>query len=74
MPTVNQARQITLPEKECDELGIAPGDSVAVVRHHDQLNITKKTPGAAAGILKGTKVKQHMSDRDSLASTLKDRR
>ena len=66
--TVGKQRQITLPAEACAALGIEPGDTVEVLRYRDQLNVVKKTPGAAAGILKGTKVKKQISERDSLMS------
>ena len=68
MPKVSRKRQITLPVAECEELGIAPGDDVEILRYRDQFNIRKKTPAAAAGILKGTKIRKEISDRESLLS------
>ena len=68
MATVSKKRQITLPAAECEELGIGPGDPVQILRYRDQFNVRKRTPGAAAGILKGTPVKKQMSNRESLMS------
>lgn len=66
MPKVSSKRQITLPVSGCDELGIHPGDEVEILRHGNQFNIIKKKTGAAAGLLKGTKVNKFVSDEESL--------
>ena len=66
MPKVSAKRQITLPVAGCDELDIHAGDEVEILRYGNQFNIIKKEVGAAAGILKGTKVNQNVSERESL--------
>jgi bifunctional DNA-binding transcriptional regulator/antitoxin component of YhaV-PrlF toxin-antitoxin module len=66
MPKVSSKRQITLPVGGCNELDIQPGDEVEIFRYQNQFNIIKKEKGAAAGLLKGVKVKKKISERDSL--------
>jgi len=68
MPKVSAKRQITLPVAGCDELDIHAGDVVEILRYGNQFNIIKKEVGAAAGILKGTKVNQKISETESLMS------
>ena len=68
MARVSSKRQVTLPVASCKALGIEPGDEVEILRYRDQLNIRKKVPGAADGILKGTPIKRQISDRESLMS------
>ena len=62
MPRVSQKRQITLPLAGCEALGIQPGDEVEIFQYGNQLNIVKKAPGAAAGILKGTEADSQISE------------
>lgn len=66
MPKVSSKRQITLPIEGCGELDIQPGDEVEIYRYGDQFNIVKKELGAAAGLLKGSKVNKKVSERESL--------
>ncbi len=68
MPRVSTKRQITLPIAGCEELGIQPGDEVAILRHGNQFNIIKRKKGAAAGIIKGTKTKKSVTDAQSRQS------
>lgn len=68
MPKVSAKRQITLPVSGCEELGIHPGDEVEILRHGNQFNIIKKRIGAAAGMLKDTKVDKAVSDEQSRQS------
>lgn len=68
MPRVSAKRQITLPVADCEELGIEPGDEVAILRHGNQINIIKRKVGAAAGLLKGTKARKSVSDSQSRQS------
>jgi AbrB family looped-hinge helix DNA binding protein len=65
MPKVSTKRQITLPISRCEELGIHAGDEVEIFRHGNQFNIIKKEIGAAAGILKGTKANNTVSEKQS---------
>jgi AbrB family looped-hinge helix DNA binding protein len=65
MPKVSSKRQITLPVEGCGELDIQPGDEVEIFRYGDQFNIVKKEMGAAAGLLKGSKVNKKVSERES---------
>jgi AbrB family looped-hinge helix DNA binding protein len=66
MPKVSAKRQITLPVAGCEELGIHPGDEIEILRYGNQFNILKKEVGAAAGMLKGTKVNKAVSDDESM--------
>ena len=66
MPKVSAKRQITLPVAGCEALDIHPGDEIEILRYGNQFNIIKKTPGAAAGLLKHVKAKQRVSDEQSL--------
>jgi AbrB family looped-hinge helix DNA binding protein len=66
MPKVSAKRQITLPASGCEELDIHAGDEVEILRHGNQFNIIKKEIGAAAGLLKGMKVDNSVSDEQSL--------
>lgn len=68
MPRVSAKRQITLPVADCEELGIEPGDEVAILRHGNQINIIKRKEGAAAGLLKGTNVRKSISESQSRQS------
>lgn len=68
MPKVSTKRQITLPITGCEELDICAGDEVEILRHGNQFNIIKKTAGSAAGILKGSKVNQTVSEEQSIQS------
>ncbi len=68
MPRVSAKRQITLPITGCEELDISAGDEVEILRYGNQFNIIKKKPGSAAGILKGSKVNQTVSEEQSLQS------
>jgi AbrB family looped-hinge helix DNA binding protein len=68
MPKVSAKRQITLPISGCEELGISAGDEVEILRYGNQFNIIKKKAGSAAGILKGSKVNQTVSEEQSLQS------
>ncbi len=68
MPRVSAKRQITLPITGCEELGISAGDEVEILRHGNQFNIIKKKAGSAAGILKGSKVNQTVSEEQSIQS------
>ncbi len=68
MPRVSAKRQITLPVADCEELGIEPGDEVAILRYGNQINIIKRKAGSAAGILKGVKAKRNVSDTQSRQS------
>ena len=65
MPKVSSKRQITLPVEGCGELDIQPGDEVEIFRYENQFNIVKKEMGAAAGLLKGSKVNKSVSERES---------
>jgi len=67
MPKVNAKRQITLPKADCIELSIRPGDEVEIFRYENQLNVIKREPGIAAGVLKGTKVNKRVTEAQSLA-------
>lgn len=51
MPKVSTKRQITLPKKDCEALGIQPGDEVEVFQRERRIIIIK-TPGGA-GVPKG---------------------
>lgn len=68
MPRVSAKRQITLPIAGCKELGIKAGDEVEILRYGNQFNIIKKEAGAAAGVLKGAKANNGISERESLMS------
>jgi len=65
MPKVSAKRQITLPVSGCDELGINPGDDVEILRHGNQFNIIKRKVGTAAGMLKGTKANEAITEEES---------
>ena len=66
MPKVSAKRQITLPVGVCNELDIQPGDEVEIFRYGNQFNIVKKVSGAAAGLLKGVKLNEDVSECESL--------
>ncbi len=66
MPKVSAKRQITLPVAGCRELDIQPGDEVEIFRYGNQFNIVKKERGAAAALLKGGKINERVSERESL--------
>lgn len=68
MPKVSSKRQVTLPVAGCDELDIHPGDEVEIFRYKNQFNIIKRKADAAAGILKGVKANQSISEQESLIS------
>jgi len=66
MPKVSAKRQITLPVGVCNELDIQPGDEVEIFKYGNQFNIVKKECGAAAGLLKGVKPNEKVSEHESL--------
>ncbi len=68
MPKVSSKRQITLPVSDCEELGIKPGDEVAILRNGNQINIIKREVGSSAGLLKGTPANNSLSDEQSRQS------
>ena len=65
MPKVSSKRQITLPSKQCEVLGIDPGDEVEVFIADGQLTVVKKRDGAARGVLKHVKGDPAYADDDS---------
>ncbi|TVP60317.1 MAG: AbrB family transcriptional regulator [Halomonadaceae bacterium] len=71
MPKVSSKRQITLPVDQCRLAGIEPGDEYdSFVDNDGHITIIKKTPGAAFGILKGTRVDSKVSEEASRQSSL----
>lgn len=46
MPKVSSKRQITLPARQCDQLGIKPGDDVETFVADGRLTIVRKVEGA----------------------------
>ena len=71
MPRVSSKRQITIPARQCEELGIQPGDEVESFIADGKITLIKKTDGAAEGILQHIKAKNDMSDDESLQSSLR---
>jgi bifunctional DNA-binding transcriptional regulator/antitoxin component of YhaV-PrlF toxin-antitoxin module len=72
MPKVSAKRQITLPISGCNELAIQAGDEVEIFRNGNQFNIIKKEIGMAAGLLKGAKINNTVSDVQSRQKHLND--
>ena len=71
MPKVSAKRQITLPIDQCRQAHIEPGDEYSsYVDNYGSITIIKKTPGAAKGVLKGTKADKRFSDEASLHSAV----
>lgn len=70
MPKVSAKGQITLPASQREAIGVRPGDEIETFVVDDQINIVKKVPGAARGILKNVKVKASISDEQSMESAL----
>ena len=70
MPRVSAKRQITLPVRQCEALGIRPGDEIECFIADGQLTIVKKSMGAAKGLLKGIEPKSSMSDEASRQSAM----
>lgn len=70
MPKVSAKGQITLPASQREAIGVRPGDEIETFVVDDQINIVKKVPGAARGMLKNVKVKASISDEQSMESTL----
>ena len=71
MAKVSSKRQITLPIKQCELLGIDPGDEVELFIAEGQLTVVKKKAGAAKGVLKHIKGTPTLTDdasRDSARS------
>ena len=62
MAKVSSKRQITLPTKQCELLGIDPGDEVEVFVADGQLTVVKKQSGAAKGVLGHIKADPKLSD------------
>jgi len=69
MAKVSSKRQITLPTKQCEILGIDPGDEVEVFIADGQLTVVKKQSGAAKGILRHIKSDPRFSDDESRDSS-----
>ena len=70
MPKVSAKRQITLPIKQCEALGIEPGDEIESFVANGHLTIIKKVKGAADGLLKNIKADPSISDWESLQSVI----
>lgn len=71
MPKVSAKRQITLPVEQCREADLEPGDEYeSFVDNHGRITILKKQPGAARGLLRGTKTDKRVSDESSRQSSL----
>jgi len=70
MPIVSVKRQITLPVKQCEALGIEPGDEIESFVANGQLTIIKKVKGAADGLLEHIKPDTSVSDEESLQSVI----
>lgn len=66
MPKVSPKRQVTLPAKQCDALGINPGDEVEFFEANGHLSIVKKVSGSAQGMLAHIKANPEMTDDQSL--------
>ena len=70
MPKVSAKGQITLPASQREAIGVRPGDEIETFVVDDQINIVKKVAGAARGMLKNVKVKDSISDEQSMESAL----
>jgi AbrB family looped-hinge helix DNA binding protein len=70
MPKISAKGQITLPASQREAIGVKPGDEIETFVVGDQINIVKKVPGAAKGILKNLKAKAPISDEQSMESAL----
>jgi AbrB family looped-hinge helix DNA binding protein len=70
MPKISAKGQITLPASQREAIGVRPGDEIETFVVDDQINIVKKVAGAARGMLKKVKVKDSISDEQSMESAL----
>lgn len=70
MPKISAKGQITLPASQREAIGVKPGDEIETFVVGDQINIVKKVPSAAKGILKDVKAKTLISDEQSMDSAL----
>ena len=53
-----------------EAVGLKTGDNLEAFIVDDEIHLVKKVPGAAKGILKGTKIKSLISDEESMESVL----
>lgn len=70
MPKVSAKRQITLPVRQCESLGIRPGDEVETFVADGRMTLVKKRKGAAEGLLKHLRGDPALTDEESLESAL----
>lgn len=70
MPKMNAKGQIILPVDMGEAVGLKAGDNFEAFIVDDEIHLVKKVPGAAKGILKGTKIKSLISDKESRDSVL----
>ena len=70
MPIISSKRQITLPKELCDQIGVHPGDEVAILEYGGQITVLKKVKGASSGILRGRKIHAQLTDKESLQSEI----
>ena len=68
MSRVSARRQITLPDDQCREVGICPGDEYLSFVADGRITIVRKTAGAARGFLRDTAGDPAVSDEESLQS------
>lgn len=73
MPKVSAKRQITIPIDQCLQAHIEPGDLIETFIYNNQITIVKKELNAAKGILSHVKRNSHLTDEQSLQSSLDSR-
>jgi AbrB family looped-hinge helix DNA binding protein len=74
MPVLSPKRQVTLPKQLCDRLGVQPGDDLLLLEHKGRITILKRTKGRSRGLLRGVQRDPRVSERESLESTIEERR
>ena len=70
MPRVSAKRQITLPVRQCNEAGIAPGDEFRSFVANGRITITRQVPGSAWGCVRHLESDATVSENESRDSAL----
>ena len=70
MPRVSAKRQITLPARQCNEAGLAPGDEFRSFVANGRITIVRQVPGSAWGCLGHLESDAAVSEDESRDSAL----
>ncbi len=73
MHKLTSKRQVTVPQKVCDALGLAPGDYVEFFERDGVGHLVKMQNGNLAGAFSGFKKKISTLESEEIKSALKQR-